>query len=133
MVNAFWNHSDPFNADGEGAESFAEFINRVQGVLERLRYLEKEFVVVFSHEQFIRAALWLSFVKPTEMTSDTMKSFRCFLTSFSMKNGAILPIKFVDKENVWIGTMITSHLQEDSKEPLSSDFVSMECLETCCL
>lgn len=59
-VNQYWNLCDPDYIDGEGAESFRQFICRVQDTINRLKNLEEDmFVVVFSHAQFMRAVRFL--------------------------------------------------------------------------
>jgi|SRR5579884_1332216 len=54
-VRAFWNHGDPEHIDGHGAESFAQMLERVYAMLDRLEELDCGLVAVFSHGQFIRA------------------------------------------------------------------------------
>ena len=56
-VNAYWDTADPDYVDGEGAESFRQFMERVRAVLQKLEGLPCKNIVVFSHEQFIRALL----------------------------------------------------------------------------
>lgn len=54
-VTAFWNHGDPLHIDGLGAESFAQMLERVYAMLDRLEQLDSGLVAIFSHGQFIRA------------------------------------------------------------------------------
>jgi broad specificity phosphatase PhoE len=86
LVDAFWERCDPFYATGEGAESFADFIERVKDVLYTLKYCREDFVVVFSHEQFIQAALWLSSDISLRINRDTMRAFREHLLSSPIPN-----------------------------------------------
>lgn len=58
-VKAFWNHGDPHHIDGHGAESFAQLLDRVEHMLDRLEQLDCGLVSVFSHGQFIRATCLL--------------------------------------------------------------------------
>jgi len=76
MVQAYWDRCDPFYCDGEGAESFSDLINRAHQAIDKLKRLEHRHVAVFSHEQFIKAVLWLIGGDRTPLDSEKMKSFR---------------------------------------------------------
>ncbi|MBP2637776.1 MAG: Phosphoglycerate mutase [Firmicutes bacterium] len=54
-VNEYWERSDPDYHDGEGAESFREFISRAQAASDRLSRLPDGLIVMFTHAQFVRA------------------------------------------------------------------------------
>lgn len=56
-VEGYWTTADPHYCDGEGAESFADFLRRVEAILARLAELPMgSLVYVFGHGQFIQAA-----------------------------------------------------------------------------
>lgn len=56
-VERFWAACDPAYCDGEGAESFGDFLRRVEACLTRLAALPPtSLVYVFGHGQFIQAA-----------------------------------------------------------------------------
>ncbi len=56
-VERYWTVADPAWCDGEGAESFAGFLRRVEAALARLAALPPASrVYVFGHGQFIQAA-----------------------------------------------------------------------------
>lgn len=54
-VNKYWNRLDPDYIDGEGAESFRQFLYRAQLTIERLDRINEELIVMFTHAQFIRS------------------------------------------------------------------------------
>lgn len=58
-VEAYWAKADPGFTDGEGAESFLDFIARAQSFLERLAEHPAQDIVAFSHGQVINAVAWL--------------------------------------------------------------------------
>ncbi len=117
-AEAFWRQEDPFYVDneiaGEQVESFATFISRVQDVIQRLRQTKENSIAVFSHEQFICAIIWLSLQGKLEpgsvLSSGSKKQFKDFLNSFHLPNGAILPVQLQDDGEIWISSIITSHL-----------------------
>ena len=114
MVEAFWQREDPSYVDGEETESFAAFIFRVQNVIEQLRQTKRNNIIVFSHEQFIRAITWLFLKDKLEPGSilcpNSMRQFKDFLTMWRLPNGAILPVHLQDGSETWISGVITSHL-----------------------
>lgn len=60
-VREYWGRSDPHHIDGPGAESFAQFLQRVLSFLHRLKSLPADHrVAVFGHGQFFNAARWIS-------------------------------------------------------------------------
>src|SRR2546430_7532250 len=54
LLHAFWERCDPLYNDGEGAESFADLIGRVQYTLEQIKRYDQGFIAVFSHGLFVR-------------------------------------------------------------------------------
>lgn len=60
-VEDYWGEADPGRCDGEGAESFSEFIARVDTTVARLARFAGEpdcTVFLFGHGQFINAMRW---------------------------------------------------------------------------
>src|SRR5712692_9322779 len=119
MVDDYWERNDPFYNDGDGAESFIQFISRVSAVLERLRYCREDFIAVFTHGQFMRAVWWLLNTYPGKIDSHSMREFRNLLESISIPNGAILQVKLRGREKTCVGDIIVSHLpQVEGSQPL---------------
>lgn len=122
LVNVYWQRCDPFYIDGEGAESFAGLVQRVQQVRSQIAQLEDELaaksqdksedklVVIFSHGRFIRAMLWLLLTNPIDINARTMRQFQHFSDALQVPNGAILKVQFRDSE-FWISYLILSHLK----------------------
>lgn len=75
-VAAYWAKADPRFTDGEGAESFLDFIARAQSFLERLAENPAHDIVVFSHGQIINAVAWLIERKPQGIDGGAMVDWR---------------------------------------------------------
>ncbi|OAJ49617.1 hypothetical protein ALQ29_02939 [Pseudomonas marginalis pv. marginalis] len=75
-VEAYWAKADPGFTDGEGAESFLDFIARAQSFLDRLAVHPAHDIVVFSHGQFINAVAWLIERKPLGIDGGAMVDWR---------------------------------------------------------
>jgi broad specificity phosphatase PhoE len=54
-VKAYWQAADPYYIDGDGAESFSQFMRRVDTAIQKLKDEEARNIVVFTHGQFMRA------------------------------------------------------------------------------
>ncbi|MDD5504791.1 MAG: phosphoglycerate mutase family protein [Candidatus Omnitrophica bacterium] len=76
MVHAYWQKCDPFYCDGLGAESFVDFLGRARRAIEKLKRLNHKNVAIFSHEQFIKAVIWLMGSGRNPIDSEKMKAFK---------------------------------------------------------
>jgi broad specificity phosphatase PhoE len=75
-VEEYWAKADPTFTDGQGAESFLNFISRAQSFLERLAEHPAQEIVAFSHGQFINAVAWLIERQPLGMDGGAMVDWR---------------------------------------------------------
>lgn len=75
-VEAYWAKADPGFTDGEGAESFLDFISRAQFFLKRLAEHPAQGIVAYSHGQFINAVAWLIERKPLGIDGGAMVDWR---------------------------------------------------------
>ncbi|AZE85573.1 hypothetical protein C4J98_4188 [Pseudomonas orientalis] len=75
-VDAYWSRSDPAFMDGEGSESFLDFISRAQAFLHKLAKHPAQDIVVFSHGQLINAVAWLIERKPQHIDGRAMTDWR---------------------------------------------------------
>lgn len=55
FMDWYWSKLDPDYVDGDGAESFRFFTERTRSIWARLKARHEHFIVVFSHEQFLRS------------------------------------------------------------------------------
>lgn len=117
QVVKFWEQADPLYRMSEDVESFADLLQRAQHTLTRLESRQDAFVVIFSHEQFIRAIMWILSHDSLTMTSKEMRLFWASLKDLPMPNGAILPVTMASDHKKTFGDFMTSHL-----EPCLLDF-----------
>jgi 2,3-bisphosphoglycerate-dependent phosphoglycerate mutase len=105
LVDLYWEIGDPSFVDGPGSESFEQFIERVRNFLTKLRETDYSCIAVFSHEQFIRAALMLmeqeSAHEPVEVSPTMMRDFRASLKKAPIPNGGIVEVKFHPGYDGW--------------------------------
>ncbi len=86
-VEAYWARAEPAFSDGEGAESFLNFITRAKAFLERLAGHSATTVVVFSHGQFLNAVAWLLEHRPQALDSRAMTDWRRYEIENHIPNG----------------------------------------------
>ena len=111
FVEKYWSKCDPHHIDGEGAESFADFIRRVQRAIDGLWSCQSEFVAVFGHGLFLRAMIWRMLFGARPINPSTMSSFRHFLDATTMPNTAITKVDLLaNLREARISNIITAHL-----------------------
>ncbi len=98
-ARAYWNRCDPYYVDWEGAESFADWVERVWNTIQDLEKAPGTFIVMFSHERtiwLIRLLLSKNFPKDIH---HLMLYFRDFCLPNPAKNGEILEATY--DETTW--------------------------------
>ena len=111
FVEAYWSRCDPHHIDGEGAESFADFIRRVQLAIDGLWACQSEFVAVFGHGLFLRAMIWQMLFGAQPVNATTMLYFRRLLVATAMPNTAITKVDLLaNVQEARISNITTAHL-----------------------
>jgi broad specificity phosphatase PhoE len=90
MALEYWDRNDPEYCDGQGAESFTDFLKRVRDCKKKLANLKENYVIIFSHYQFIAAYNWLNDSEQSAITPEQMADFRQHLLSNKLENAGIL-------------------------------------------
>ncbi|MBI6673884.1 MULTISPECIES: histidine phosphatase family protein [Pseudomonas] len=85
-VKEYWNQANPSFLEGDGSESFIEFVSRAQSFLERLEAHPAKDIVVFSHGQFINAVAGFVERQPTEIDSRIMTDWREYEIAYHVAN-----------------------------------------------
>lgn len=93
LATAYWDRCDPQYRDGDGAESFSDFIRRTQQTLARLSQRPEGRILLFSHMLFISALNWLQ-TRPlsANQINQDMQAFRQYLFQNSIQNCQIVPL-----------------------------------------
>jgi broad specificity phosphatase PhoE len=114
FVEKYWTRCDPHYTDGEGAESFADFIRRVQQAIDGLWSCRSEFVAVFGHGLFMRAMIWRMLFGEQTVSASTMSSFRHFMVATTMPNTAIIKVDMMaNPQEARVSNVITAHLPSE--------------------
>ncbi|HEY8460519.1 MAG TPA: histidine phosphatase family protein [Blastocatellia bacterium] len=114
FVEKYWSRCDPHYADGDGAESFADFILRVERAIEGLWSCQADFVAVFGHGLFMRAMIWRMLFGAHPIDADAMSSFRHFMLATIMPNTAIIKVDLLAQlQEARISNIITAHLPSE--------------------
>ena len=86
LVEAYWHTATPETNDGPGAESFQDFIARVQTALEKLRNHPERSIMVVCHEMLMKAAMWIDTEKADLKATRAPQRFREFSLTFAIPN-----------------------------------------------
>lgn len=92
QIDAYWQKNDPYYCDGDDAESFAEFLQRVASFYQLIRQQEG-YAVAIGHGQFFKA-FQLGLEHGFTVSSDWMRLFREEETKNPLKNGEIVKLCF---------------------------------------
>ena len=106
----YWDKLDPYIVDGEGAESFWNFMHeRVEGFLETIRSHSASTIYVFSHGQFIKG-IFLRMLNPDlEITGEAMKRFRKLNKAVWVPNASVTEL-LIKKKKIFISGPSADHL-----------------------
>ncbi|UUT24057.1 histidine phosphatase family protein [Pseudomonas sp. T8] len=75
-AESYWKNGNAAMIDGPGAESFDHLLGRADAMLAKLADHVAQDILVFSHGQFIRAAVWLIKHGDRAGSQDLMREFR---------------------------------------------------------
>lgn len=89
-AKAYWAASNPHAVDGEGAESFIEFMCRVKNLAFLLKHT-KGFGIVVGHGMFLKAFL-LGLEHGFDASSCAMRRFRSLESDQPLHNGQIIQL-----------------------------------------
>lgn len=135
LVKDYWERCKPLYRHRDRAESFADFIGRVQSVLNKLRgqkYKEDTFIVVFSHHQFMQAIRWLlereGEIYARDLQPSEMRDFHTFAKSCPIPNGAIVKAAFSQNKYYLWPEIETSHLHKQVEVSPLPDKTLQTCL-----
>jgi len=114
-VEAYWTKADPGFTDGEGAESFLDFIARAQSFLEYVAKHPAQDIVAYSHGQFINAVAWLIERKSLGIDGGAMVDWREYEIANHVPNcGECLLSKDTDEAGWKVSRSATREPRMDS-------------------
>ncbi len=109
-VAAYWKRLEPEYRDAEGAETFLEFLGRVDACLERLAGRTAS-VVLFGHGQFLRGVLLRLLMPFLTDPTDLMLRFRAFRLGVVIPNASMIRLR-LDHGPPCLGGVETIHLAD---------------------
>jgi broad specificity phosphatase PhoE len=92
-VKAYGEKSDPYYVDGPGAESFVQFIERVDAFLEDACARPGK-IVAFSHGRFIRGVLWRLAHSGPIVSKEQFQNHWAFQNKFETANCEAVKLRF---------------------------------------
>lgn len=92
----YWSQKNPNYRFNDQAESFFDFLDRVESFVTKIIESNSNAIVVFSHKYFIKGVLWHSIMNNTEKYY-SVKDFYDFCNLYSLDNANIVPCFIIDK------------------------------------
>lgn len=90
LVEKFWSFADPRHVDGEGAESFLDFTERVLATLGKLRARPEENILIVCHGIYMNATAFYRHSEENPHAPDSMRRFHQYTKKFPISNLEIL-------------------------------------------
>ena len=110
-VDEYWQQCDPQQKNSDEAESFVEFIVRMEMIIEKLAH-SKGTSVVFTHGHVIRAMIWKIITGRLQKDKTGMQQYRSLRQALYIPNAVILKIK-LDEPELQMSQLITAHLNPE--------------------
>jgi 2,3-bisphosphoglycerate-dependent phosphoglycerate mutase len=111
IAMSYWERNDPDYRDGPESETFAELLERVWYIVDRLHQMPNQFVAIFSHGLFIRALLWAVLTNVQQPTPAQMQRYSHFCQAVRVPNGAICRVT-IDEKGLRLNSIDTDHMGE---------------------
>lgn len=113
LIESYWRRNDPDHCDGEGAESFHGFIERIVLLREYLSAL-RGFHLIVSHGHVIRCLLWFLLENITLPQQAEMRRYNHLRLGLRIPNAAVLTLTGAGG-NLRISPFRLDHLPDTSR------------------
>ncbi|BBM83305.1 histidine phosphatase family protein [Candidatus Uabimicrobium amorphum] len=109
MAEKYWKDNDPELVEGPGAESFTEFVARIEECFSKIDAAPQNNIVIFTHGLVIRLILLLQLTKQYRDCFSLMQKYQD-MRKFPVANACILKITWDTKE---MSCLDVSHMPQD--------------------
>jgi len=110
----YWDRLDPMLVDGKGAESFLDFMKRVDHALDELRREPADPIAVFTHGIFIRGMMLRAKYPNLPICSETMALFHRVRSALPIPNASVTEMLVIDG-NISIGRTSVDHIPPEMR------------------
>lgn len=109
-ARAYWERNDPAYVDGVDAESFENFIGRVQTMQAEIQKRSGlGFIAIFGHGFLMKALFWTHLIGSYDVSTEYMQRYYAFNRTFEVRNGAIIKAEYRSDRTLLSG-LLTDHL-----------------------
>jgi 2,3-bisphosphoglycerate-dependent phosphoglycerate mutase len=110
LVDAYWSAADPSRRDDEKSESFLDVHARAYRFLTRLSERDVGSLAAFTHGLFMRIVLWVILTGETSPSTDSMRRFHRFRTTYAILNCSIIELTLHPERGHRVLGATTGHL-----------------------
>jgi probable phosphoglycerate mutase len=108
-VDEYWQQCDPQQKNSDEAESFVEFIDRMERMIALLWH-SSDHIIVFTHGHVIRAMIWKIITGRLQKDKTGMQQYRSLRQALYIPNAVILKINLRGPE-LQMSQLITAHIK----------------------
>jgi probable phosphoglycerate mutase len=101
-VDAYWQRLETDYCSGAGAETFREFMARVDGMLNQVRTRPEAFAVIVTHGYVMQAAIWRLLHPSAPVDATAMAGFWAFSRACSIPNIHVVPLRASEDGAIWM-------------------------------
>jgi broad specificity phosphatase PhoE len=112
LVDAYWSTADPSYVDEGESESFAGVHARARRFLTALSQRDAGCVAAFTHGLFMRVAIWVILTGETSPSTESMRRFHQFRTTYLIPNCSIITLCLPPAKGVRVLGATTIHLPQ---------------------
>lgn len=98
LVKAFWDRCDPDYVDGQGAESFNQFSERIIQSIKKIEQSHLSLFVIFAHGHVIKRIIQYLSGKDFEDAAKNMVYFRDNMMKIKIDNTQVIKTEYNDQE-----------------------------------
>lgn len=88
MVDEYWDRNDPHHRDGGSAESFVEFLRRIDSSINQVKVRQEKSIIIFSHGNFI---LGLKMLIESKKNPGSLQNLSDFMLEFRKRKEIDFP------------------------------------------
>ena len=103
--DTFWKTADPSYKFNELAESFNDFLERIELFVHEVINCDIDTMVVFTHKYFLKGVLWYILMK-SDTNYYSVKDFHKFCDLYEVNNANIIPC-LINENKIYFGTINT--------------------------
>ncbi|MFA5358838.1 MAG: histidine phosphatase family protein [Patescibacteria group bacterium] len=111
LAHKYWERSDPDYRDGSGAETYREFMGRIDRTRKKLEKSNFDKILIVTHGYFIKHFIWRLLHQTKKIDHKTMTDAMRFSISTDAQNTALVRVAKIDGK-LYVGEIDARHVRD---------------------